>query len=44
MEHGHGNDRSDMYYSCCFWYQDKPATSWPQFPPVGARIPTVKAG
>ncbi|MBI4891380.1 MAG: DUF2961 domain-containing protein [Acidobacteria bacterium] len=41
MEHGHGNDRADCYYSCCYWYQDKPATEIPTLPPVKDRLPKV---
>lgn len=44
MEHGHGNDRSDMYYSCCYWYQDQPSQTGVALPPVASRIPTVKIG
>jgi hypothetical protein len=44
MEHGHGNDRGDNFYSCCFWYQDTPNTDFPPLPPVASRISTVKAG
>lgn len=43
MEHGHANDRADNFYSCCFWYQDRPAAGFPALPPVAQRIPTVKA-
>jgi hypothetical protein len=43
MEHGHGNDRADNFYSCCFWYQDKPAQDFPPLPPVADRIPRVIA-
>lgn len=41
MEHGHANNRADCFYSCCFWYQDKPATSLPALPPVQDRLPKV---
>ena len=41
MEHGHGNDRADNFYSCCFWYQDDVATDFPALPPAAQRIPTV---
>jgi len=41
MEHGHANNRSDMYYSCAYWYQDKPQTDFPALPPVGERLPKV---
>lgn len=43
MEHGHGNDRGDNFYSCGFWYQDKPYTDFPALPPLSQRIPVVKA-
>ena len=43
MEHGHANNRADNFYSCCFWYQDRPYTDFPALPPVEARIPTVKS-
>jgi hypothetical protein len=41
MEHGHGNDRGDNFYSCCYWYQDHPYLEFPALPPVDQRIPTV---
>jgi hypothetical protein len=41
MEHGHGNDRADNFYSCCFWYQDKPYTDFPALSPVKERLPKV---
>jgi hypothetical protein len=41
MEHGHGNDRGDNFYSCGFWYQDRPYTDFPTLPPVAQRIPSV---
>lgn len=43
MEHGHGNDRGDNFYSCCYWYQDKPYTDFPAMPGVQDRIPKVVA-
>lgn len=43
MEHGHANDRHDNFYSCCFWYQDRPYTDFPVLPPVAERMPTVKS-
>lgn len=43
MEHGHANHRADNFYSCCYWYQDKPYTDFPALPPVSARIPRVHA-
>ncbi len=42
IEHGHANDRGDNFYSCCYWYQDKPFTDFPALPPVAQRTPTVK--
>jgi D-arabinan exo alpha-(1,3)/(1,5)-arabinofuranosidase (non-reducing end) len=44
IEHGHANDRHDNFYSCCYWYQDKPFTDFPAMPPVEKRIPTVIPG
>jgi len=41
MEHGHGNDRADNYYSCCYWYQDRISAEFPVLPPVAERIPRV---
>lgn len=41
MEHGHGNDRADSFYSCCYWYQANPVDDFPALPPVEQRIPTV---
>jgi hypothetical protein len=41
IEHGHGNDRADCYYSCAYWYQDKPYTDFPALPPANDRIPKV---
>jgi hypothetical protein len=41
LEHGHANDRSDMYYSCAFWYQDAPADGFPALPPLAERLPHV---
>lgn len=41
MEHGHANNRSDMYYSCAYWYQDRPYTGFPPLPAVADRLPRV---
>ena len=41
IEHGHANDRADNFYSCCYWYQDRPSADFPPLPPLAARIPTV---
>jgi hypothetical protein len=42
MEHGHGNDRGDNWFSACYWYQSAPYTDFPALPPVAERIPQVK--
>ncbi len=44
MEHGHANNRHDNFYSCCYWYQDRPYTDFPALPPVDERRPTVSPG
>ncbi|MBI5282861.1 MAG: DUF2961 domain-containing protein [Candidatus Solibacter usitatus] len=41
MEHGHANDRADNFYSCCYWYQDKPSAELPALPAVKDRLPKV---
>ncbi len=41
MEHGHGNDRGDNWFSACYWYQTAPYTDFPALPPVAERIPQV---
>ena len=43
VEHGHGNDRADNFFSCAYWYQPAPFTDFPALPPVEARTPVVKA-
>lgn len=42
MEHGHGNDRGDDFYSVCYWYQSEPYTNFPALPPAAERIPKPK--
>lgn len=42
LEHGHGNDRGDNWFSAAYWYQDKPNTEFPPLPPVADRNPQVK--
>jgi hypothetical protein len=42
MEHGHGNDRGDNFFSVGYWYQATPFTDFPEMPPVASRIPNVK--
>jgi len=43
MDHGHANHRADNFYSCCYWYQDKPSDSFPALPPLEQRIPRLQA-
>jgi len=46
MEHGHANHRADNFYSCSYWYQDKPAVDEalrPKLPAVELRVPRVRA-
>lgn len=42
MEHGHANHRADNFYSCCYWYQDKPV-GVAALPKVEDRTPVVSA-
>jgi hypothetical protein len=42
MEHGHGNDRHDNFFSVGYWYQDQPYTDFPGLPAVAERWPAVK--
>lgn len=39
IEHGHGNHRSDNFYTVAYWYQMEPHKVFPALPPVGDRIP-----
>jgi Protein of unknown function (DUF2961) len=39
IEHGHGNARSDSYYTVAFWYQTEPHAAFPALPPVASRYP-----
>lgn len=43
MEHGHANHRADNFYSCAYWYQDRPAAGFPPLPPVAERTPRLHA-
>ena len=43
LEHGHGNDRSDNFYSVAYWYQTEPHAKFPALPPVADRLPRVFA-
>jgi hypothetical protein len=42
LEHGHGNDRGDNWFSVGYWYQDNPFPDFPPLPPVAQRTPQVK--
>ena len=41
IEHGHADDRSDSYFSVCYWYQSGQAASFPAMPALAARIPSL---
>ena len=41
IEHGHGNSRSDSYYTVAFWYQTEPHSAFPALPPVASRYPRL---
>jgi len=41
IEHGHGNHRSDNFFSVAYWYQTEPHAPFPPLPPVDERIPRV---
>ena len=40
IEHGHGNHRSDNFYTVAYWYQVEPHGAVPPLPVVAARIPS----
>jgi hypothetical protein len=42
IEHGHGNHRSDNFYSVAYWYQAEPHLPFPPLPDVDQRIPTLQ--
>jgi hypothetical protein len=42
IEHGHGNHRSDNFYSVAYWYQAEPHLPFPPLPEVDQRIPTLQ--
>jgi hypothetical protein len=42
IEHGHGNDRGDNFFSVGYWYQTEPYTDFPALPPAPDRIPQVR--
>jgi hypothetical protein len=39
IEHGHANDRSDLYSSVAYWYQSEPHKPFPAIPAVTERLP-----
>lgn len=41
IEHGHGNHRSDTYYTTAYWYQQGPHKLRKPLPPVEERIPRM---
>jgi hypothetical protein len=41
IEHGHGNHRSDDFYSTAYWYQTEPHAAFPALPAPEARVPRV---
>ncbi|MFC5862974.1 glycoside hydrolase family 172 protein [Acidicapsa dinghuensis] len=41
IEHGHGNSRSDDFFSVAYWYQTEPHATFPALPPAKSRIPKV---
>ncbi len=41
IEHGHGNCRSDDFYSVAYWYQTEPHAPFPELPAPQARIPRI---
>jgi hypothetical protein len=43
IEHGHGNHRSDDFYSVAYWYQTEPHAAFPALPKAEARWPRVFA-
>ena len=41
IEHGHGNSRSDSYYTVAYWYQTEPHAPFPTLPPTASRYPRL---
>ncbi len=39
IEHGHANNRSDLYSSVAYWYQSEPHKPFPRIPSVEKRLP-----
>jgi hypothetical protein len=42
IEHGHGNHRSDNFYSVAYWYQTEPHAQFPTLPAVEQRLPRLQ--
>ena len=43
IEHGHGNNRSDNFYSTAYWYQTEPHAPFPAMPAPADRVPRIFA-
>ena len=41
IEHGHGNCRSDDFYTVGYWYQTEPHAAFPALPAAETRIPKL---
>jgi hypothetical protein len=41
IEHGHGNHRSDNFFSVAYWYQSEPHAAFPAMPVLEQRIPRI---
>ncbi len=41
IEHGHGNHRSDNFFSVAYWYQSEPHAVFPTMPALEQRIPRI---
>ena len=41
IEHGHGNHRSDNFFSVAYWYQTEPHGAFPVMPPLEQRWPRI---
>jgi hypothetical protein len=39
IEHGHGNHRSDNFFTTAYWYQTEPHRAFPPLPAAAERIP-----
>jgi hypothetical protein len=43
IEHGHGNHRSDNFFSVAYWYQFEPHAPFPALPSAADRLPRLHA-